>query len=49
MGVGLHCLLTAEVPLCRSILSSLLHDYSRNVQWTMNVRIHLIYVKSFAD
>ena len=35
MGIGLHCLLT-EVPLCRSILSSLLHHYSRNVQWTVD-------------
>ena len=34
MGIGLHCLLT-DVPLCRSILSSLLHHYSRNVQWTV--------------
>ena len=37
MDVGLHCLLTAEAPLCRSILSSLLHHYSWNVQWTENI------------
>ena len=36
MDVSLHCLITVEAPLCRSILSSLLHDCSRNVQWTVN-------------
>ena len=42
MGLGLYggcrsavVLLTAEVHLCRSILSSLLHHYSWNVQWTV--------------